>query len=161
MNKKAIAALLIIIAVFALLYFIPFPGNADFALNGSIRSAEGDVITPCSVKFSGHELRFLFKDNKLSGTLHLTENSQNNTFDVSAEIHAIPEEDPNGNLNYISTLRYDKELNRYVSLYVYFTDDRTTCLVVDNGTIYFASSLEEAQADQIFDQIAKFAQLAK
>ena len=161
MARKIIIIAIIAIALFSLFYFVPFPANADFTMNGFIRSADGSATAPCTVKFDGREQRFLLQQNKLKGTIHLMENSQSVTADISGFIVSIPDEDPNGNLNFASCARYDAKQNQHVSCTVYFTDDRSTYVVVDNGTIYCVSSLAEAEVSELFDQITKLANPAK
>jgi hypothetical protein len=60
MTKKIIAAAAAAAIVFALFHFIPISKKMDLKMAGSIRSADGEVIAPCSVELDGQEQHYLF-----------------------------------------------------------------------------------------------------
>ena len=157
MIKKIIAAVVIAAVIFALYYFIPFPKTIDFKLDGSNRNANGEAIAPCSVEFSGRMQRYLIKkENILEGTLQFSDGTQTYTYTFDTLVTPYRLRD----LNYAYGYRYD-EHNNSVSCKLYFTDDLSTFIVLDNGTAYCVSTLEESKFIKIYEVIAQVNSISK
>ena len=151
MFKKIILAVVIAAVAFSLYYFIPFPKTMDFKMDGFIRNAKGETITPCSVEFSGGMQRYLIKkENLLEGTLRLTAESQ----DLTYTFHTVVTSYRLRDLNYAYGYRYDEQ-NNSVSCTLYFTNNLSTYVILDNGTAYCVSTLEEEKFLKIYEVIAQ------
>ena len=151
MTKKIILAVVIAAVVFALYYFVPFPKTMDFQLDGFIRNTKGETIAPCSVEFSGGMQRYLIKkENILEGTLQFSDGTQTYTYTFDTLVTPYRLRD----LNYAYGYRYD-EHNNSVSCKLYFTDDLSTYVVLDGGTAYCISTLEESKFLNIYEVIAQ------
>ena len=165
MTKKIIAAAAVAAIVFALFHFIPISKKMDLKMDGSIRSADGEVIAPCSVELGGREQYYLFgkKVDALKGTLKLTGTSGTVTADVLLSIYTSPDKLPNGednpskNIKKYSGFRYDGATNSMVTCDIYAAVDRSSYVLVDSGTIYCFSALAEAEFLEFFEQIKQHA----
>lgn len=127
----------------------------DFDLSGTVYGTEEPE--ECSIRFTGSELRYLFKVNTLKGNLSLT--SENHSFEskVSGPLIAIPDGDPNEYINFVAFSGYDEVQNQYVACTIYFTDDRKTYVVKCDNKFYCVSLAADANTEELFHQMIEFA----
>ena len=162
MIKKIIAVILLLTAAWIYFYYQPISRDIHFALDGSIRSAEGEILEPCTVKFDGKEAYFLFgnQPNILKGTLQLIDEETAISSYIHLDMDTSPDVEgtPLKNVTHASGWRYRGKALGAVTCDVCYNDDRTACVVVDNGNFYCVSSLSESETRAFFDRIAKIAQ---
>ena len=164
--KIAIPAVIVIAIVFTLLHFLPFTKNMDIKMDGTVRNADGDLLSSCSINLDGKEYSYLLgnKADVLKGSMELTgdfETISSHTIHLSTT--TLPEKNPDGsdnpfkNLVYRSGFRYDEKTNSSLTFCIFSTVDGSAHVVVDNGTIYCFSTLEEAKFLEVFERIKQFA----
>ena len=159
--KLLVLLLLILIALGIYYYYEPYSVEMDFSLSGSIRSAEGDILAPCTVSLDGEQLYYLFKNkpNLLRGTLQLTDEevSVRSVVVLNWESIPTPNGSPLGKLEHAYGYRYRGQALGAFTCNLYYTEDLSFCVIVDNKTIYCVSSLSEAETTDLFRQFTQLA----
>jgi len=167
MSKKTVTVIVIasILAVaITLLHYIPIPKDVSFSMDGSIRSADGDVIKPCTMTYNGNEVYFIFqnKRNELRGKLYLIDESRTIYSYMALYFDPLPNspDTPGGKLNFATGKLYRGEALGFFPCSVYFTDDRSTYIILYSGKIYCVSSLSEAEFMEVFRAVGQHAEFA-
>lgn len=168
MQKKIIKfgciALLAIVLLGALLYFVPYTEKADFSLQGTAYKLErqedpdSEETAPCTIRFEGRIRHYLFKQSELKGTLTVESDFHTYTADFFGPYYSVSLGTEKENANWTMFQRYQANVNRAVAHTLAFTDDRKTAFVNDweEDYYYCVSSLPEEQAQEIYDQYLDF-----
>lgn len=70
--KKGFILIIIVVLLAAALYFVPFPARINTDLSGwEMNTADEVVVNGITVMLNGWRLHYLFKQDKLTGTLSL------------------------------------------------------------------------------------------
>ena len=154
MIKKIIIAILLLTGAYIYLYYHPISIERDFAMSGSILSAEGEALSPCSVNFDGRVEYYVLgnRPSGLTGTLQLS-NENTITSTIYLELSSVTVDGTT--LQVASGIRYRGKALGPVSCSIYFNKSRSACILLDHKTIFSLGSPEEAAV--LFDQVAQLA----
>lgn len=154
MKRKIIKVVVCFILVITMVYYIPMPIHINATLQGIQRE---DTATDnfVNILVKGWHLNYLFRSNKIKGTLTITpynyEKANNAVYEFMGDIFASSEDT---NMQWSTMTRYSANLNCYVNGTVFFDKNFENVVITESenkGYYYIPSDKTQDEIDAIFD----------